>query len=251
MTDKLKNIIKNSGNNLHFKTMKILENLGWDVDISCYYLDDTTSKPREIDIIAKKKIYLSQRPSFPKPEDFYVFLFIECKHFSDDIAFWMHKSDHKNELPFGMGIGNQLIPQNHHYFVDNVGKLYSTEGKESDVFDAITQPIKALVSFTNGPSNTNGLYYPICIYEGIPDFYLIKNDSDLSSLDNLEKTDNLLIELNYSWKKDKISMTTQMQRYFAVDLTNFKNIEKLIKIIDNETEQVRGNLCDFINKRFH
>ncbi len=75
MIDELKNAIQKSGNNLHFKVLDFLQQSGWTADISCYYLDDATGKPREIDIIAKQKITLSESVWSDNPRDFWVYLF--------------------------------------------------------------------------------------------------------------------------------------------------------------------------------
>ena len=53
--DKIKEIIDNSGNDLHQEIVDFLRSVGWEVKSSPYYNDPATNKPREIDIIAKKQ----------------------------------------------------------------------------------------------------------------------------------------------------------------------------------------------------
>ena len=91
------------------KVAQFLEGKGWNVDISSYYLDDITNKPREIDIVARKRISMSERIFTPHEGDFDVFLFIECKHFSDEIAFWMHKNDYEESEKAIITEGNKPI----------------------------------------------------------------------------------------------------------------------------------------------
>jgi len=248
MTPELKDAIQKSGNNLHLKVVEYLQNANWTVDISAYYLDDTTNKPREIDIIAQKKIYLKNINS-SHPQDFSVLLFIECKHLSGEIVFWTQ--DRSNELifkrkglaKFSGNIKEENISSGHHYFLPpSVGKLYTTVGKD-EVFDGITQPVKALTSFMDY-ERSSGLYYPICIYEGTPELHLIKSGADIKNLDKLETVKNLIVELNYSWRKMAGQPTKE---YFAIDLTHIDELAKLIDIIDREAENTRSSICNFLN----
>lgn len=250
MTDELKEAIQKSGNNLHFKVLNVLQKSGWLADISCYYLDDATGKPREIDIIAKQKIILSQFVWSNHPRDFWVYLFIECKHFDDEIALWMQNSSHKKELVKStLESPDKLVhPQHHYHATDSLGKLYTTAGKESDIFDAIIQPIKALVSFRQRES-VRALYYPICIYEGVSGFDVIKNIEDLKNLDKLERTENALVEVNYSWRViDNRPFPMPQQEYFAVDLCHIENLNKLMERIYAEAEFARGKICNLIHE---
>lgn len=52
---KIDDLIKNSGNNFHYKVVSYLRENGWAVSVSPYYNDNVTDKPREIDLIAEKE----------------------------------------------------------------------------------------------------------------------------------------------------------------------------------------------------
>ena len=97
MDPTLKKQIEKSGNNLHMEIVELLESNSWIVDLSSYYYDDTTDKPREIDVVAKKKFCAFEGQS---PDDhryyFHVFLFIECKYLTDEVAFRMHGTNPKS-----------------------------------------------------------------------------------------------------------------------------------------------------------
>lgn len=56
MEAELKTRIKESGNNLHLDVADFLKRKGWLVDISPYYCDEFTDRPREVDIIATRRI---------------------------------------------------------------------------------------------------------------------------------------------------------------------------------------------------
>ena len=195
MNEELKNIIQKSGNNLHMQVSGLLENAGWEVEISSYYYDDTTNKPREIDLIARKKFFTHDMFG-REVSHFYVCLFIECKYFKNDIAFWMQEAN-KNKIFEAIildGFNKDEVfgnNYNHHYFSvvnstsKKLAKLFETKD-QNEIFEAITRPVKSLVFFREHNLKLNGFYYPFVIYDGIPGFYLIKNNDDIKNMDNLE-----------------------------------------------------------------
>ena len=75
MNKELQEVIKKSGNNLHFDVVDFLEDKEWEVGLNSYYYDDTNSKPREIDIVANKCINTLIGTSEPKHR-FFVYLLL-------------------------------------------------------------------------------------------------------------------------------------------------------------------------------
>lgn len=143
--ERLENILKISGNNLHLRIAKVLKDAGWQVDLSAYYYDDTTEKPREIDIVAYKDFDVTL-PTDSHRSAFRTSLFIDCKHFKDAIAFRRQptKSGRKAMKAEGLiarDIEDRLYEQHHYALEEKVGKLFDTA---EDLFGAITQPVKSL-----------------------------------------------------------------------------------------------------------
>lgn len=95
MKEDLKKIIEKSGNNLHINTVNLLKEMGWNVDLSSYYYDDTANKPREIDIIAQINEPVFDFPPNNLINEFKLFLFIECKYFKNELAFRMRLNQEK------------------------------------------------------------------------------------------------------------------------------------------------------------
>ncbi|MFN7835128.1 MAG: hypothetical protein ACK5NY_04970 [Burkholderiaceae bacterium] len=58
-------LIKSSGNNFHAKVARWFADNGWHVVISPYYMDQTQSKAREIDLVAEKLWPLTDAPGRP------------------------------------------------------------------------------------------------------------------------------------------------------------------------------------------
>lgn len=142
MDKELKEAILNSGNNLHLEVVKTLKDKGWNTDISAYYCDDITNKPREIDILAEKRvaIFLDTNPETMRKYNFPMFLLIECKNFQNpfalrvvDALFDISKSAIDSQTK-GLNIEQILtetgLKNKHHYLTNKkVAKLYDVPYK--------------------------------------------------------------------------------------------------------------------------
>lgn len=252
MKEKLKKIINESGNNLTIETVSILEKIGWGIELSSYYYDDITNKPREIDLIATKDIII--RDTFNESiNDFKIFLFIECKNFKDELAFRVRenrKQDGKEAI-IAEGIktidgwDKEFLEQEglfrgHHYLQKEfIGKLYdSSKDDQNEIFNAITQSLKSLIFFKERRQES-GIYYPVVVFSGIDGIYEIKNN-DIGELDNLEKKEHSIFSLNYSYRSvvDGVLKTQQ----FYIDFLHKNKLESHITTILKEAEELQKYL---------
>ncbi len=255
MDIKLENIIKNSGNNLHLEIAQYLEQSGWRVDLSSYYYDDTTNKPREIDIVARKHIEITDIRGSQVVDAFEVCLFIECKYFKNEIAFRLHQNSNgentkgiivegfnKDELMYQTGLENS-----HHYLnVEKVAKLYDAQSDEqNDIFNAITQPIKSLVFFKDREPK-KGFYYPVVVYSGINGIYPVEQ-ADLANLQGLQQLKNIIFGVNYSYRSTASGALEN--QYFCVDFVHKGDFQRFLQFVDSEMGTVRKSLAFQARKR--
>ena len=270
MTEELKKLIRNSGNNLHMDVVDSLEKSYWNVDMSSYYYDDTTGKPREMDIIASKDWRILPTDGQSSIIDFVrVYLFIECKYFTKEIAFRLHQNDKEKSraaiLTSGIRTWYEALDKsglrNDHHFVaeSSLGKLFDSENG-TDVFNAITQPVKALIFFKDRKDKAfkdsghrdgvieKAIYYPLVVYSGIQGIYALKRN-DIANLDKLKFQDNLTAAFNYSYRS---VVDGQLKtQYFCIDLIKRDRFEEMLeKKIIPETESLarhfgRGNMLVF------
>ncbi len=254
MDPKLKNIIKESGNNLHLEVADSLKSWGWNVDLSAYYCDDITDKPREIDILAKKEVCVYNDEKCPDKCTFLFCLLIECKYFKNEIAF---RSIENNLDESRAAILNQSfnidtvevfekdIPKgkqlNHHYFAEKtIAKLYDTfkndkERTQDKVFQAITQPIKSLIFFKARLFHRT-VFYPLVVYSGIPGFYVIKNRKN--DLNKLKPIENIIFGIKYSYKANKFGHIRSDD--FYINFIHQNKLKRHLKMIeDEEIEEIR------------
>ena len=52
--DEVNSIIQGSGNSFHCKVTNYFKEKGWTTLVSPYYMDSSSNKPREIDLIVEK-----------------------------------------------------------------------------------------------------------------------------------------------------------------------------------------------------
>jgi len=252
MKKELKEIIKRSGNNLHIDTVNLLETMGWDVDLSSYYYDDTANKPREIDIIAQRNEQVFDFPPEKVLDEFKLFLFIECKYFKNELAFRMRRN-HEQESKEAMIIEgiksvdgwdkeylleDEGLFREHHYLKERfIGKLYDSK-EQKVIFNAITQPIKSLTFFKERRVE-KGLYYPLVVYSGIDGIYAIKREN--ANLDQLEPKKDLIFGLDYSYKS-VVDHKLKTHQFFIDFIHQDKLGDFIEEIIWKEAGELREHL---------
>src|SRR3954463_3413355 len=90
--EEAKSIVLESGNSFHCRVVRFLQDNGWHTQISPYYMDNSTNKPREIDLIAEK-FWMYKDPFRRASGTVNVKLFIECKYIPQVNVFWFSPKD--------------------------------------------------------------------------------------------------------------------------------------------------------------
>lgn len=225
--DKIKSIIENSGNDLHQEVVDFLREKGWEVKSSPYYNDPATNKPREIDIIARKKF---QAHDWAGDHSDYlaVRLFIECKYIRDSNLIWFENKNmaaaedlarnnsilrdaHRNELQNT----STLPPKIHHYVRESaVAKRWDKTGHADPLYEAMNGALNGQIFFQEHQYSEDS--YPV-------DFPLIV----VNSFDNLHRRDTknakgytavtepFQIEVDYSYTNRESKPATG---YFLLDV---------------------------------
>ena len=245
-----------SGNNLHLQVVEVLESAGWIVELSAYYTDDLTDKPREIDIYARKKIDVLSHFGDPVGS-FSVYLFAECKYFSSEIAFRVQPAKKNREaiVLVGMrGFNEQLerFYTSHHYMtIRKVGKLYDAYDAagaqpktRASVFDGLTQSVKSLLSFRD-KGLSMGVCYPAVIYSGIDGLYELEG----SDIDLAGKTKETLsaFELNYAYRSS--ATNALLSDYFIIDFLHQSKLNDYLTILERDSQALAGCLTWELSRR--
>lgn len=182
-----------SGHNFHFEIEDRVKANGWKIHSKVSYLDDVESKPREIDFVA------TQYRESHNPRGNQVALVVECKYIGHDVKFWVRDNPKNHETYFfdGYNMDNLFLNESkwHFFMPSKVAVQTEEDSKKNNMYEAIMQASKALMSLRQGQQMlyTKGLFYPIVVYKGI---------GKLTDQNGAEMK-NILYYHEYPWRDQK------------------------------------------------
>lgn len=242
-------LIKGSGNNFHAKVARWFQSDGWHITVSPYYMDQTQSKAREIDLVAEK--------SFPTSDIFgrqkgsvVIRLFVECKFVPSYSVFWFTEKDRleAEKLVCSTGVfqENNSYTRDHHYLANNsqVAKLFASniqKGQELEPFyKALNQALNAFVSM-----RSKAVLLPELLLGRGPDAVLDFPIVVCSSFDRLwgvnfyteseptQITDNFQLEVRYAYSD---SSGYGRDDFFLLDFVNFEKLSEFSLAVSKDAE---------------
>lgn len=261
--DKIKKIIEESGNNLHYQVVDCLRSKGWYVIVSPYYTDNFSEKPREIDIIAEKNFLIGNAFNNTFMGTINVQLFIECKYIKEDTVFWFDKKDNEKALAVVLSTTPLENPQSwsmtekHHYLKNSlVAKLFASnqnrgQSQDGEVFyKAITQSLNGKISNERSgtflPKIFNGLRndkiqaflkYPVIVCNSFDKLY--KNDVTQKN-EPSKINENFQFETQYAYFD---LGKNQKNEFFLIDITCIELLDDYLKmLIDNDISAVKEKI---------
>lgn len=242
-----KKIIESSGNSFHSRVAQWLQESGWHVLISPYYLDQSQNKAREIDLIAERVVPIKN--SFGQRKgDVVVRLYIECKFITSHSVFWFAAKDKKAAEKLVCRSGNfrtnNRYTNEHHYIssCETVAKVFSTEAKSQEqepFYKALNQVLNAYVSMLRRPTIIPTLHesnHGIRVYLNYP-VVVCSDFSKLFRTDFFKNTepsaidDNFQLEVQYAYMD-----TSNIHRddHFLIDFVAYDQLDKFCtRIIRN------------------
>lgn len=256
MQETLKKVIEESGNRLHLRVADLLTKGEWTVQLSPYYVDELTTAPREIDIIASRRIPVND--SFVHEKDyFWIHLIIECKHLTKAVAFYEFRNKHPFDPVVAIRTGNlnrseiidnMSFAREHHYVqAGNTARLYELERGEiasgsDDIYKSITQVVKALIfqehGFRGQPEG-RAIYYPVVVYDGIVGVWTLAGtpNPDPASAELQQRN---LYALQYAYKD--MGNANIRKEWFIVDFVHWDVLPKLLEDIAKDRTKLVGSI---------
>jgi len=236
--DAAKRIIESSGNSFHSRVARWLQENQWHVVISPYYMDQSQSKAREIDLIAERAVPIKDH--FGRWEgDVVIRLFIECKFVTSHSVFWFAQKDKTAAQQLVCRTGNfrpdNMYTKEHHYIAtcDSVAKVFATESRSQEqepFYKALNQVLSAYVSMQNRPvasptlrERDHGsrvyLNYPVVVCSDLSklfqtDFFQSTEPSAIS--------ENFQLEVQYAYTG---AAGNSRDDYFLIDFVGFDHLE--------------------------
>jgi hypothetical protein len=246
-----KELAETSGNSFQCKVANYFRDNGWTVLFSPYYVDASTDKSRESDLIVEKSFPVAKYFVGAATRSVRLRLFVECKYVTEGAGavFWMDPMDSMKarNLVFSRPPFSPDHPRHReqHYLHtdDSVAKLFASSPKkgveENDlIFRALNQCLNGYI-YNQGRSSmislsrneeTTPLDYPMIIYSSFDHFYST-NVAFPGDPTPIEK--NFLLEVDYAYLS---SAGAAKRAYFLVDTVDFNKIDAFIDSMQIEMD---------------
>jgi hypothetical protein len=254
--EKVKEIISSSGNNFHCTVFNGLKERDWAVQISPYYNDNVTDKPREIDLIAEKNFQIEGRFGSRRGGGCVsIRLFIECKYIPQKNIFWFHEKDKLKAKELIVNItpfedSDDAYIGRHHYFSqsNDAAKLFATEkmkkAENELIYQALNQSLNAMIYFRDSTSIIPDgseriqydLIYPVIICNNFDNFYGVNIGSDDEPFN---VTSNFQLEVNYAYLNPS---RVNINEYFLIDIINNENLEDFLSALQSDVDNINRYL---------
>jgi len=252
-----KKLALESGNNFQCEVVRYLKEKEWHTLVSPFYLDISSEKPREIDIVAEKPWTLRSGGRY---ETINIKLYVECKYIAGTNVFWFGEKDIKSVDSWITT--NTPIPardrhiNDHHYMSrDSTAKLFASSKSQSGnqehepIFKALNQCLNAMVSMRGRGSIipehsrrdmdiSRTVNMPVILCNNFKRFHRV----DIEKNENpVPIENNFTLEVNYAYPhRDK----TQIPEFFLIDVVNFERIDEYFAAIQKDVDIFKRILDD-------
>ena len=255
MTDleEINAIIKESGNSFHCKVCNYLKEKGWHTLVSPYYMDSSSNKPREIDLVAEKSWHYNASYGNNRHGTINLKLFIECKYIPQKNVFWFSKKDilsakewvtSNTPLP-----KNNMFTDQHHYLATNpkVAKLFASKNKsgiENEViYKALNQSLNAMVYLRGKESiipklpdrKYNILHtveIPVILCNSFDNFYFV--DMENTKIPH-KINDNFQLEINYAYLDYQKNHRSE---FFLIDVVDYNQLDGFLGVLESDKDAI-------------
>ena len=256
--DDAKTLITESGNNFHCKVIEYFRANDWFVSISPYYLDGSTNRPREIDLVAEKAWSYNSVFNKSGAGNVTVKLFIECKYIPKVNVLWFDNIDESSTLKWLStnlpGNKHKVWLEKHHYVTSGkqVAKLFASQkdkqAENEPIYKAINQSLNSVVNLRNTksivPAGTNG-------FKSSPIYTMEMPVIVCNSFDKMYRTDigdsaepkiighNFKLELNYAYVDQR---KNNKNEYFLIDVLSFDRLDQYLENVEADAILAREML---------
>jgi hypothetical protein len=242
----VKRLIDSSGNSFHSKVARWFQSNGWQVEVSPYYMDQTQSKARELDLVVEKLWPINGL--FDQHEGSVVVrLFVECKFVASEAVFWFTPKDIGTATKLVCSLGpfreNNTHTAQHHYIAGSprVAKLFTSgrsRAQEADPFyRALNQSLNATVALrSRSPSHSDlagrhsgklvVLNYPVVVCSSFSQVYAA---DFLADVDPQRVRENFQLEVQYAYFDHAGCSRDEL---FLLDFVEFEQLPSYQTAID-------------------
>jgi hypothetical protein len=248
-----------SGNGFQCRVANYFRDKNWAVTLSPYYVDSSTDKTREADLIVEYGFPVPMTFAGNTPKSVRVRLFIECKYVTQGVVFWFDSMDDRqarNWIHSNTCIIPSHVNTNHHHYLNlggEVAKLFTSErakGEDADpMFRTINQCLSGFLSNRSRPSrvNDNGvgeevskLDYPVVVCSTFRDYFYrteVRSGGTPSELNR-----HFALEVDYAYINSKRG---SVRDYFLADILAFDHLDGFLGLISREVEAAISMVRDY------
>lgn len=243
-------LVESSGNSFHARVVKAFRDAGWHTRVSPYYLDESTNRAREIDLVAEKS-WLVQGLRGQSQWQLHTKLFVECKYLTGQTAVWIDERDSaaaerwlgsNTPLP---GASN-IYTQKHHYLASGsqVAKLFASTpggGQEREaLYKALNQALHAMVYLRRSGSiippeklghlRNRFVELPVILVNSFDGFYSVSMDqpAEPKLVDQ-----NFQLEVHYAFLD---ASRKRQSEYFLVDVVAYDRLREFFDALERDAE---------------
>lgn len=241
----VRQLIEGSGNNFHAKVARWFSSNGWHTVVSPYYMDQSQSKARELDLVVERLWPIVS--FFNEPKGYIVIrLFVECKYVPSEAVFWFapKNSNSAKRLVCGMAPfrDNDMNTEKHHYLSScpRVAKLFASNNSRAlenePFFKALNQALNAAVSLRGrSPSHPDlisrrsgrvfTLDYPVVVCSSFDQLY----ETDFySESEPRQIASNFQLEVQYAYHDPS---GRALDEYFLLDFVEFDQLDAFQSLV--------------------
>lgn len=238
-------IIETSGNALLCRVVNYFRSKNWTTRLSQYYIDATTTKAREIDLIAER-VFEFVDAGQQNLIRVHVRLCIECKYVMKPVVFWFDDADLTSinrwvdEHPPFTKLNSYSKELHYWKYGQRIARLFASGAANEEnepIFRALNQVLHGFVN-TRGQSIVETksrervkiftFAYPIIVFSGFDCFYAT---SVGGTQEPVALRENFLFEVNYAYPN---SLGKSIPQYFLVDMVSLDTLDELLQCIDDE-----------------
>ena len=232
-------LISKSGHNLHAWAAEYFADADYKVEISPYYVDAHTDKPREVDIVARKRIRI-----FDDSDEYAVnlVLAIDCKYLKQPAVFWGFPNEKNHaalklmgcnlqELFAKVGAGSFL-----YFSAEPVARLFQSGDRPADepvsdpIYRACAQAISGTI-FAREHSNDTSLFYPVVVVDGPGQLFFADNPH--------KEIASLIVHIDYSYYPDRNTTRKPVREPFYVLIVRKEGVGSLRHVLEREANELK------------
>jgi hypothetical protein len=239
-----------SGNRFQCKVTNYFRGQGCAALVSPYYVDSSSDKTRELDLIVEKH-FMAPNLWVGPPKVIALRLFIECKYIANGAVFWFDEVDPSDARDWVYSsTGGCFAPDNvytneHHYLRRGsaVAKLFQSEKGSEDtdpMFRTVNQCLngyihnksRGLLVADRINAQITQLNYPVVICSSFDQLFRTYTADDPDTAPPVQLIDNFSLEINYAYVS--ANRGSVVKQYFLLDVLSFDKLDDFLRAIEIE-----------------